>query len=273
MLMLQDHIVLITGAGSGLGLGVARYCKAQGANVIVTDVSSDKIEQLHSEFSGDDLALVCDVTKISELQLCLDNINQKYGRLDAVIGAQGIFDGNVAIKNMTAAHLDQLFDELFHVNVKGYLLTAHIFADILKINQGAMVFTTSTAAYAADGGGAVYTATKGAIRSLIQQLAFEFAPEIRINGVAPAAIGNSQLKGPKALSLENQKQSDIPKDAFINLFQSISLLQDLPDAEDYGAVYAFLASKQNKIMTGQTIVADQGLLNRSVLTPSGKIKH
>ncbi|WP_166171604.1 SDR family oxidoreductase [Acinetobacter sp. SA01] len=266
MSLLENHIVLITGAGSGLGLGIARYCKAQGAAVIVTDISSEKIQQLASEFSDNDLALICDVTKIADLEHCQQQILQKYGRLDAVIGAQGIFDGNVAIKNMTAAHLDQLFDELFHVNVKGYLLTAHIFADVLKANKGAMVFTTSTAAYAADGGGAVYTATKGAIRSLIQQLAFEFAPEIRVNGVAPAAIGNSQLKGPKALNLDHQKQSDIPKDAFLNLFQSISLLQELPDAEDYGALYAFLASKQNKVMTGQTIVADQGLLNRAVLT-------
>lgn len=266
MSLLENHVVLITGAGSGLGLGIARYCKAQGAAVIVTDISSEKIQQLALEFSDNDLALICDVTKIADLEHCQQQILQKYGRLDAVIGAQGIFDGNVAIKNMTAAHLDQLFDELFQVNVKGYLLTAHIFADVLKANKGAMVFTTSTAAYAADGGGAVYTATKGAIRSLIQQLAFEFAPEIRVNGVAPAAIGNSQLKGPKALNLDHQKQSDIPKDAFLNLFQSISLLQELPDAEDYGLLYAFLASKQNKVMTGQTIVADQGLLNRAVLT-------
>ena len=251
MSLLENHIVLITGAGSGLGLGIARYCKAQGADVIVTDISAEKIQQLQAEFSTNDLALICDVTKIADLEHCQQQILKKYGRLDAVIGTQGIFDGNVAIKNMTAAHLDQLFDELFQVNVKGYLLTAHIFADVLKANKG---------------GGAVYTATKGAIRSLIQQLAFEFAPEIRVNGVAPAAIGNSQLKGPKALNLDHQKQSDIPKDAFLNLFQSISLLQELPDAEDYGALYAFLASKQNKVMTGQTIVADQGLLNRAVLT-------
>lgn len=266
MSLLENHVVLITGAGSGLGLGITRYCQAQGAHVIVTDVSSEKIQKIIPELNQHDLALVCDVTKISDLESCKHHILQKYGKLDAVIGAQGIFDGNVALKDMTVVHLDALFDELFHVNVKGYLLTAHIFADVLKENKGAMVFTTSTAAYAADGGGAVYTATKGAICSLIQQLAFEFAPTVRVNGVAPAAIGNSQLKGPKALNLDHQKQSDIPKNAFFNLFQSISLLQELPDAEDYGALYTFLASKQNKVMTGQTIVADQGLLNRSVLT-------
>ncbi|WP_249409239.1 SDR family oxidoreductase [Acinetobacter sp. SFB] len=265
-MLLQDHVVLVTGAGSGLGLGIAQYCKKQGAKVIVTDVAVEKLNEIAQKFDQDDLILCCDVTKATDLVQCKKEILNKYHRLDAVIGAQGIFDGNLPIASMELQHLDQLFDELFNVNVKGYLLTAHVFADVLKENHGAMVFTTSTAAYAADGGGAVYTATKGAIRSLIQQLAFEFSPEIRVNGVAPAAIGNSQLKGPKALNLEHQKQSDIPKDAFLNLFQSISLLQELPDAEDYGALYAFLASKQNKVMTGQTIVADQGLLNRAVLT-------
>lgn len=266
MSLLDNHIVLLTGAGSGLGLGVARYCKEQGAKVIVTDVSDEKIQQLQSYFDNDDLLMRCDVTQHTDLNECKTRIVKKYGRLDAVIGTQGIFDGNVALQNMSIGAADALFDELFTVNVKGYLLTAHIFADLLRTNQGALVFTTSTAAYAADGGGAVYTATKGAIKSLIQQLAFEFAPDIRVNGVAPAAIGNSQLKGAKALNLEQQKQSDIPKDAFLQLFQSISLLNQLPEAEDYGALYAFLASKHNRVMTGQTIVADQGLLNRAVLT-------
>ena len=265
-MLLKDHIILITGAGSGLGLGIARYCKAQGATVIVTDIAADKLAEISDDFDEQDLLLVCDVTKIADLEHCKTTICQKYSRLDAVIGAQGIFDGNRPILSMGIQHLDQLFNELFNINVKGYLLTAHIFADLLKQSHGALVLTTSTAAYAADGGGAVYTATKGAIRSLIQQLAFEFAPHIRVNGVAPAAIGNSQLKGPKALNLENEKQSDIPKDAFLNMFQSISLLQELPDAMDYGEIYAFLASKNNKVMTGQTIVADQGLLNRAVLT-------
>jgi NAD(P)-dependent dehydrogenase (short-subunit alcohol dehydrogenase family) len=128
-----------------------------------------------------------------------------------------------------------------------------------------MVLTTSTAAYAADGGGAVYSASKGAIRSLVNQLAFECAPHVRVNAVAPAGIANSQLSGPRSLGLEAQKQSDIPEDAFLSMFRSLSLLKELPTPEDHGPLYAFLASRQNRIMTGQTVVADQGMLNRAVL--------
>jgi NAD(P)-dependent dehydrogenase (short-subunit alcohol dehydrogenase family) len=265
MQLLKDHVVLVTGGGSGLGLGVARHCRAEGAQVAVMDVSADKVRHLREEFGPDALVLQGDVTKLQDLVACRDAIVQRHGRLDALIGAQGIFDGNLPLLETPIDRIDALFDEIFHVNVKGYLLSARVFFELLEAARGAMVLTLSTAAYAADGGGVAYTASKGAVRSLVGQLAFEFAPHVRVNGVAPAGIANSQLRGPRSLGLDAQQQSDIPKDAFLALFRSLSLLQDLPTPEDHGPVYAFLASRHNRIMTGQTVVADQGLLNRPVL--------
>lgn len=269
MQLLQGDVVLVTGGGSGLGLGVARYCRAEGAEVVIVEVSADKVRQLKAEFGPDVLVMQGDVTKLADLQACREAIVNRHGRLNALIGAQGIFDGNVPLMQLPEERIDALFDEVFHVNVKGYLLSVRVFFELLKASQGAIVLTTSTAAYAADGGGAVYTASKGAIRSLVNQLAFEFAPHVRVNGVAPAGIANSQLRGPRSLGLEGQQQSDIPKDIFLSMFRSLSLLRELPTAEDHGPIYAFLASRHNKIMTGQTIVADQGLLNRPVLTGKG----
>lgn len=265
MQLLTGDVVLVTGGGSGLGLGVARYCMAEGAQVVIFEISNDKVSQLQEEFGPDVLVVQGDVTKLEDLRRCKDAIVARYGKLNALIGAQGIFDGNVPLMQITPERLDALFDEIFHINVKGYMLSASIFFDLLQASCGAMVLTTSTAAYAADGGGLVYTASKGAIRSLVNQLAFEFAPYVRVNGVAPAGIANSQLRGPRSLGLETQKQSDIPKDAFTSMFCSLSLLQELPTPEDHGPLYAFLASRHNKIMTGQTVVADQGMLNRAVL--------
>lgn len=265
MQMLKDDVVLVTGGGSGLGLGVARYCRAEGARVVIFEVSAEKVRLLQEEFGDDALVIQGDVTRVADLQACRDAIVARYGKLNSLIGVQGIFDGNLPLMSTPIERVETLFDELFHVNVKGYILSAHVFHDLLKANQGAVVLTTSTAAYAADGGGITYTATKGAIRSLVNQLAFEFSPDIRVNAVAPAGIANSQLRGPKSLGMEEQKQSDIPKDAFLSMFKSLSLLQELPTPEDHGPIYAFLASRHNKIMTGQTVVADQGLLNRAVL--------
>lgn len=264
--LLTDHVVLITGGGSGLGLGVARRCRDHGARLAIMEIVPEKAVALRAEFG--DQVLVCegDCASIADLEACAAAIRERFGRLDALIGMQGIFDGNVPVAGIEPDALDCLFDELFRVNVKGHLLATRIFRQLLEESGGAIVLTSSTAAYAADGGGAVYTATKGAILALVQQLAFEFAPSIRVNGVAPAGIAGSQLRGPASLGMEGFRQSDIPEDAFLAKFRSISLLQDLPRPEDYALPYIFLASKQNLIVTGQTWVADQGLLNRTVLS-------
>ena len=266
MTLLADHVVLVTGGGSGLGLGIARHARAQGATLAVLDVAPEKIAAIREEFGADVLALAGDCTKTTDLEAARAEIIANFGRLDALIGVQGIFDGNVPLADIALDRLDSLFDELFHINVKGHILAAKVFGDMLRSTQGAIVLTSSNAAYAADGGGAIYSATKGAISALVRQLAFEFAPDVRVNAVAPAGIAGSQMRGPAALGMDGFKQSDIPADAFRTKAREISLLPDLPDAEDYAPLYAFLASRQNHVATGQTMIADQGLLNRHLLS-------
>jgi NAD(P)-dependent dehydrogenase (short-subunit alcohol dehydrogenase family) len=266
MKLLKNHVVLITGAGSGLGLGVARYCLEQGARIALFEISHEKTEALQAEFGDAALIEQGDVRDIAALQRLKSGIAERFGRLDALIGAQGVFDGNIPLREIEIERVGPLFDELFDINVKGYILTARLFADLLEESRGAIVLTSSTAAYAADGGGLFYSASKGAVRSVVNQLAYEFAPHVRVNAVAPSGIANSQLAGPAALGLQDRKQSDIPADAFAADFRRLSLMPEVPTPEQYGRLYAFLASHQNTIMTGQTVVADQGVLNRSVIS-------
>ena len=266
MQMLEDHVVLITGAGSGLGLGLARYFLEDGARVALFEIASAKVESLRAEFGDQALIVQGDVTKVEDILACKAAIAERFGVLDAVVGAHGIFDGMVRLKDTPIEKIGALFDEVFHINVKGNILLARAFVDMLEAREGAIVFTASSAAYAADGGGLIYSASKGAVRSVVNQLAFEFSPRVRVNGVAPSGIANSQLRGPKALGMANQLQSDIPKDMFLAKFQELALLPELPTPEDHGPMYAFLASRHNKIMTGQTVLADQGVLNRALLT-------
>lgn len=266
MHLLDNHVVLITGGGSGLGLGIARHCLAEGAEVAILEISPEKVEALQTEFGDRVLIRQGDVRSTADLEAMRAAIQQRYGKLNALIGAQGVFDGNLPLKETPLEQLPNLFDELFHINVLGYVLSAKVFIDLLEASNGAVVLTSSTAAYAADGGGLFYAASKGAVRSIVNQLAFEFAPKVRVNGVAPSGIANSQLQGPQSLGMGHMKQSDIPKEDFLAQFQELMPLKHLPTPEEYGWLYAFLASGQNTLMTGQTIVADQGLFNRAVLT-------
>ena len=266
MQMLEGHVVLITGGGSGLGRGVARHCRAQGAELAILEIDRSKVRDLEQEFGDEVLALQGDVRSVADLLACREAIVERFGRLDALLGMQGIFDGNVPLVDIPSERIDELFDELFHINVKGYIHSVRMFVDLLRASGGAVVLTTSVAAYHADGGGLFYTATKGAVASMVHQLAFELAPDVRVSGVAPGVFAKSQMRGPRALGLEDQRQSDIPEEVFADTVRKLCLLPTLPSAEAYGPLYAFLASRSNTIMTGQTVVADQGLFNRAVIT-------
>ncbi|MFE9322441.1 SDR family oxidoreductase [Nocardia sp. NPDC052278] len=266
MQLLDDHVVLITGSGSGLGLGIARYFRDEGATLALFEYDESKVSKLRDEFGDDVLVVHGDVRSIADLTRCRDEVVGRFGRLTAIVGAQGIYDGNVRLADIPVERLDTLLDEIFAVNVKGYALTARIFFDLLDAEQGAVVLTCSQAAFAADGGGVAYTASKGAIRALVNQLSFEFAPRVRVNAVAPSGIANSQLRGPAALGLQDSLQSDIPADAFRQQFEWLAPLQHMPSPEEYGPLYAFLASRHNRVMTGQTVLADSGALNRALMS-------
>ena len=264
--LVTGHKIVAIGAGSGLGRGVVRRLIEDGAKVTVLEISDEKVDAIRAEFGDSVVAIAGDASRLADLERCRTAHVEAFGQLDALICFQGVFDGNVPLASIAPETVDALFDELFRINVKSTILAARMFIELLQESGGAIVLTSSNAAYAADGGGAFYTATKGALRSLVGQLAFEFSPKVRVNAVAPGAIAKSELRGPAALGMDNFKQSDIPEDLFLEGFRSLALMTDLPSAEDYADTYAFLASHQNKIMTGQTILAEQGLLNRHVLT-------
>lgn len=265
--MLSGEVVLVTGGGSGLGLGVAKTCLAEGAELAIMEIVPEKVERLKADFGDQVLVVQGDVTRISDVIACKEAIVKRFGRLSSLIGVQGIWDGNVPLKDIPLEKFDAAFDEVLHINIKGYLLTAKIFLDLLEKEQGTIVLTGSSgASYCADGGGALYTATKHAVLGVVRQLSYEFAPAVRVNGVAPSGIGGSHLRGPASLGLQGQSLADIPKEVFLETINQLMPLKWLPDAEDYGPLYAFLASRKSRVMTGTIVSADQGLMNRSVLS-------
>jgi len=264
---LSGAIVAITGGGSGLGLGLARYFAQEGAKLAILDVVPEKVEALTSEFGNSILAMQGDVRKVADLKAFHDAVITRFGGVDALVGAQGIFDGNRPISELPIDQVSDAFDELMRINVLGYILSAHIFRESLAKRSGAIVFTASSnASYCADGGGLLYTASKHAVVGVVRQLAFEFAPEIRVNAVAPCGIANSDLRGPSALGLDGESQNDIPKDMFMSMIRKVTLLDHLPTGEEYGPAYGLLATPGARILTGEVIMADQGLANRPIIS-------
>src|SRR5208337_1786381 len=110
----------------------------------------------------------------------------------------GIWDSSISLAALPDDRISAAFDELFCVNVKGYLLGAKAAYRELPQTNGCIIFTVSNAVFYPCGGGPLYTASKHAVVGLIRQLAYELAPKIRVNGVAPGAIP-TDLRGPRSL--------------------------------------------------------------------------
>lgn len=262
--MLQDKVALITGSASGIGRGIARRFVKEGAKLVLLDVSAQALADLASELGASVVPVVGDVSSWADNQKAVASALQAFGKLDIFVGNAGIYDHAVALEDMDGSALSMAFDELFSINVKGYMLGIRASLDALLASGGNIVLTGSFASTSPAGGGALYTASKHAVLGLVKQLAYELAPDIRVNGVAPG-IAPTVLKGVKSLG-----QS--PKDSVLDGAQAIIPLQAVPNADVYGGMYAMLASElESSHITGSMLTADSGLAIRGFGKPGGRV--
>jgi NAD(P)-dependent dehydrogenase (short-subunit alcohol dehydrogenase family) len=267
MARLANQVVLVTGGASGLGLAIVERSIAEGANVGVLDRSEAGCAALQARF-GDRITCVAgDVRDYQDNERAVGACVERFGRLDAAIGNAGIWDYSVPLTDIAADQLADAFDEVFRVNVLGYLLLAKAALRPLAATRGALVYTVSNAGFWPSGGGALYTATKHAVVGLVRQLAFEFAPYVRVNGVAPGAIA-TQLKGPASLGMEAR---EFPGDAMSQRAPGFVPIGRMPTPAEYAGAYVFFASREDNVpATGAVLNHDGGFGIRGLgPTPRG----
>lgn len=174
--------ILVTGASSGIGKGIALACAKMGATVIVTGRNVERLnETLNQMPEGDHKAISADLTKAEDI----DRLVSELPKLDGLVQCAGV-GSRVACKMMTQADIDHIMKPNLEAPV---LLQAAILAK-KKINKAAsIVYIASRAANAPTVGNAIYSASKGAIISYAKCLALELAPrQIRVNCICPAMV-------------------------------------------------------------------------------------
>jgi NAD(P)-dependent dehydrogenase (short-subunit alcohol dehydrogenase family) len=253
---LEGKVALVTGGGSGLGRAIVARFIDEGATVGILERSSERNHELSNQFGDRVIAITGDVTSYSDNQRAVAETAVRFGRLDCFIGNAGIWDYSLPLVKIPGEKLGEAFDELFGINVKGYMLGAKAAVPELLKTRGNMIFTVSNAGFYVAGGGPLYTASKHAVVGLIRQLAFELAPKIRVNGVAPGAIP-SDIRGPRALGMEARSISSLPQDEFVQKFIPLGRM---PQPRDYTGHYVLLASESNSsTATGSIINCDGGM--------------
>lgn len=248
---LQGRIVLVTGGGSGIGRAIVDRFFTEGARVGILERNPSNIEELENEY-GD--SIVCtrgDVTSADDNSQAVRKTVEKFGRMDVFVGNAGVYDRRASLESLSLTQIDAAFSELFDINVKGFLLGARAaIPELRKVPAPSIIFTASISSSSAGFGGTLYVAAKHAVAGLTRQLAYELAPHIRVNAVAPGYVptrlsGIEALNSAEAQSSPGLSASDLP-------------LQVLPSPMDLTGIYLLLASKESSVMTGTVILADGG---------------
>lgn len=266
MTWLDGTVTLISGGASGLGRALVDRFIAEGSQVAVLDKSKDKLAAMQGELGDQVLLVHGDVRNYDDNTQAVAETVARFGRLDTFIGNAALWDYSTKLVDLPGDSASDAFDEVFGVNVKGYMLGAKAAVGELAKTGGSMIFTVSNAGFYTDGGGVLYTASKHAVVGLIKQLAFEFAPKVRVNGVAPGFIP-SDMRGPAALGLDEMSFSSLD---LTDLIRTMLPLATVPTAADYAGNYVLLASKANSsTATGAIINCDGGIGIRGLTQPSG----
>jgi NAD(P)-dependent dehydrogenase (short-subunit alcohol dehydrogenase family) len=238
-------VVVITGGTSGIGLAAAKQFVKEGATVVVTGRDPKGISDARKELGTNGIAIAADVTKSAEVDGLIEQVREKYGRIDVLYVNAGI-----ARLGSVAETTEQMFDDIVDANFRGAYFTVQKALPLLS-DGGAIVFTTSWFVEAGVAGTSAVSATKAALRNLTRTLASELIERnIRVNAVSPGVI-ETPLFGKLGLSDADVQQ----------LGQD--LLQRIPakrfgKPEEVATAVAFLASDDASYITGVELAVDGG---------------
>ncbi|GAA4323069.1 SDR family oxidoreductase [Pontixanthobacter gangjinensis] len=190
---LKGKTVIITGASSGIGEATALKLAKEGINVVLTARSEDKLkklqEKIEKENGGKALVVPADVTKKDELKNVVDKTKEKFGSIDGIVNNAGLMPLSY-VKNL---HTDE-WDKMVDVNIKGVLNgVSAVLPTMMEQKSGNIINISSSAGRKIYPGGAVYCATKAAVKMFSEGLRQELAPKFNINvtSIEPGFVDTS----------------------------------------------------------------------------------
>ncbi len=183
---IQNKVVIVTGAGGGIGEGIAKRLAQEGGKVVVNDINVAMGERVVAEIikaGGTASFFAADVTKSADMKALVDTAVTRYGKLDVMVNNAGWTHRNRPALEVS----EDEFDRCFAVNVKSiYLATVHAVPAFRKNGGGSFINIASTAGIRPRPGLTWYNGSKGAAIMTSKSLAAEFGPEnIRVNCINP----------------------------------------------------------------------------------------
>jgi NAD(P)-dependent dehydrogenase (short-subunit alcohol dehydrogenase family) len=244
--MLKDKVIVITGASRGIGEAIARACVEAGARVVLASRKQADLDRVAAALGDRAMAAACHTGKAEEVEELMTKAIARFGRVDGYV--------NNAATNPYFGPLvdtpDSAIDKTFEVNVRGYLYGARAFVKHARTRDGggSIVNIASVAGLRAAPMQGIYGATKAAVISMTQTLAFELGgSKIRVNAIAPGLV---ETKFAAAIV-----QNPMLRDHVVNR----TPLQRHAQPSEIAGAAVYLLSDASSFQTGSVMVVDGGL--------------
>lgn len=262
---LDGKVAIVTGAGRGIGRGIAKRLGSDGATVVVSDIMFDNAQKVAAEIEaagGKSMAIQTDVTKKEDVDALVEKTVATFGKLDIMVANAGI-----GIVKVSLDHTVEDWEKTMAVNVTGVFLcdTAAARQMIKQGHKGCLGSggkIINCASIAAHGGWAflpAYSASKFACRGFTQAFAKEMAPnKITVNAYCPGIVGTDMwdLIDEKIGAYTGAKKGETLKASV----DALILAKEVGTPEQVAGYVSYLASEDSDYMTGQSVMIDGGIV-------------
>jgi NAD(P)-dependent dehydrogenase (short-subunit alcohol dehydrogenase family) len=243
----KDKVLFTTGGGSGLARAVAQRFTREGGRVVITDFNAEAAKKTAAELDGA-LALQLDVRDEDAVVKAVKDAHRHFGHIDCAFPSAGIADAG-PIEEWSLAR----WQNLFAVHVNGTFLACRELVPIMrKQGHGSIVTVASVAALIPQGNNTCYGAAKAAILMFSKQLAYDVAPDIRVNVIAPGSIQTGMTE---PLYLK-RGSGDLAKGS--ELASSRSVMKRVGQPDEIAAPVCHMLSDEASYVTGNVMVVDGG---------------
>jgi len=281
---LDRQIVVVIGAGAGIGKATAHRLVKEGAHIVCVDLdevaANETAQEIIEQYGpgigvagsglsncGPAIGLGCDITNRESVARMFQDVMLAYGGLDTVVVTAGIF-----VPPDKTGHIDDnLWARTFSINVTGAYIVADEAHKIFKQQglRGNVVLTTSANAVVAKKGSLAYDTSKAAANHLVRELAVELAPLVRVNAVAPATVVTGSTMFPRdrviasltkyEIAFSDNESTDALRDKLAAFYAKRSLTQTVIEPDDQAEAIFLLLSPRLSKTTGHVIPVDGGL--------------